>query len=253
MPFKHDQCPMAEVAAGTRSEAADAELLIERPDGSRITVIENIRPLTNSRGEVTGAINCLCDITSRKQTEDGLRQSLEDVTRMQQISTRLLQAGDFSLLLQDVLDAAIEITGAQMGNLQLLEADVLRITAQRGFDRPFLEFFAAVHGEQAACGAALHRAERVIVDDVLHSQFFVGTAALDVMVAAGARAVQSTPLVTRSGRVLGMSQPTTSTHRNNPASGRCGSSTLWPGKLPISSNTSGAKRRCARRTPTLNG
>ena len=139
-----------------------------------------------------------------KQTEDALRQSLEDLTRMQQLSTRLLQADDFSLLLHDILDAAIEITGAQMGNIQLLEGDVLRIAAQRGFDRPFLEFFASVHGEQAACGTALQRGERVIVDDVLNSPIFVGTSALDVMVAAGARAVQSTPLVSRSGRVLGM-------------------------------------------------
>ena len=200
----HEQCPMAEVVAGTLAEARDGEVLIERPDGSRITVIVNIRPLKNERGDVTGAINCFYDITSRKQTEDALRQSLEDVTRMQQVSTRLLQAGDFSLLLHDILDAAIEITGAQMGNIQLLEGDVLRITAQRGFDRPFLEFFDAVHGEQAACGTALQRGERVIVDDVLKSPIFVGTSALEVMVAAGARAVQSTPLVSRSGRVLGM-------------------------------------------------
>ena len=122
---------------------------------------------------------------------------------MQQVSTRLLQAGDFSLLLHEILDAAIEITGAQMGNIQLLEGDVLRITAQRGFDTPFLEFFDAVHGDQAACGTALQRGERVIVDDVLNSPIFAGTPALEVMVAAGARAVQSTPLVSRSGRVLG--------------------------------------------------
>ncbi len=200
----HDQCPMAEVVAGTLSEAVDGEVLIERPDGSRITVIVNIRPLTNQAGDVTGAINCFYDITSRKQTEDLLRQSLEDLTRMQQVSTRLLQAGEVSLLLYDILDAAIEITGAQMGNIQLLEGDVLRITAHRGFAPSFLEFFGTVRGEQAACGTALQRGERVIVDDVVTSPIFAGTSALGAMVAAGARAVQSTPLVSRSGRVLGM-------------------------------------------------
>ena len=179
-------------------------MLIERPDGSRITVIVNIRPLKNERGDVIGAINCFYDITSRKQTEEALRQSLEDVTRMQQVSTRLLQAGDFSLLLHDILDAAVEITGAQMGNIQLLEGDCLRITAQRGFDTPFLEYFDSVHGEQAACGTALERGERVIVEDVRNSPIFAGTPALEVMLAAGAQAVQSTPLVSRSGRVLGM-------------------------------------------------
>ena len=131
----HEQCPMAEVVAGTLAEARDGEVLIERPDGSRITVIVNIRPFKNERGDVIGAINCFYDITSRKQTEEALRQSLEDITRMQQVSTRLLQAGDFSLLLHEILDAAIEITGAQMGNIQLLEGDVLadhRATRVRG-------------------------------------------------------------------------------------------------------------------------
>ena len=61
----HEQCPMAEVVSGKIPEVRDAEVLIERPDGSRITVIVNIRPLKNQRGEVTGAINCFYDITER--------------------------------------------------------------------------------------------------------------------------------------------------------------------------------------------
>jgi hypothetical protein len=49
--------------------------------------------------------------------------ALDDVTQMQPISTRLLHAGDSSLLLHGLLEAAIEITGAQMGNIQLLNGD----------------------------------------------------------------------------------------------------------------------------------
>ena len=70
----HDQTPMAEVVSGRISEAHDAEVLIERPDGSRITVIVNIRPLKNDDGEITGAINCFYDITERKRSE--VRQHL---------------------------------------------------------------------------------------------------------------------------------------------------------------------------------
>ena len=51
---------------------------------------------------------------------------------------------------------------------------------------------------------ALERGERVIVEDVRNSPIFAGTPALEVMLAAGAQAVQSTPLISRSGRVLGM-------------------------------------------------
>ena len=36
---------MAQVVSGEILEARDAEVLIERPDGSRVTVIVNIRPL----------------------------------------------------------------------------------------------------------------------------------------------------------------------------------------------------------------
>jgi signal transduction histidine kinase len=64
------QCPMADVILGKIPEVRDGEVLIERPDGTRISVIVNIRPLKNARGEITGAINCFYDITGRKLEEE---------------------------------------------------------------------------------------------------------------------------------------------------------------------------------------
>jgi PAS domain S-box-containing protein len=71
----HEQCPMAEVVAGTVSEVRDGEVHIERPDGTRVTVVVNIRPLKNRHGEIAGAINCFYDITERKQAEEALRDA----------------------------------------------------------------------------------------------------------------------------------------------------------------------------------
>jgi PAS domain S-box-containing protein len=71
----HAQCPMAEVVTGKLAEVRDAEVIIERPDGSRITVVVNIRPHKNQRGDVIGAINCFYDITERKLSEEALRRS----------------------------------------------------------------------------------------------------------------------------------------------------------------------------------
>jgi PAS domain S-box-containing protein len=62
----HDQTPVAAVLCGKMAVARDLEAMIERPDGTRITVIVNIRPLKNQRGAITGAINCFYDITERK-------------------------------------------------------------------------------------------------------------------------------------------------------------------------------------------
>ena len=43
------------------------------------------------------------------------------MTRMQQLSTRLIQSGGIPELLGEILDAGIEITAADMGNIQLLD------------------------------------------------------------------------------------------------------------------------------------
>ena len=65
---------MAQVVDGKISEVTNAEVVIERPEGSRVTVIVNIRPLKNQRGEITGAINCFYDITQRQRMEHKLQQ-----------------------------------------------------------------------------------------------------------------------------------------------------------------------------------
>lgn len=114
----------------------------------------------------------------------------------------------------DLLEGSIQISRADMGNIQILDpsSGSLRIEAQWGFDRRFLRYFEQVHQGEAACGAALERGTRVTVWDVTKSPVFRDSPALEVMLDAGARAVQSTPLISSSGRVLGM----ISTHYRRP-------------------------------------
>ena len=71
----NEQCPMAQVVSGKISEVRDAEVVIGRPDGSRVAVAVNIHPLKNERGEIAGAVNCFYDITERKYAEEALRES----------------------------------------------------------------------------------------------------------------------------------------------------------------------------------
>src|SRR6476659_703825 len=52
-----EDCPMAS-AVRTGTTTRNAELVMERPDGSRIVVLVNVRPLKNHRGHIQGAINC---------------------------------------------------------------------------------------------------------------------------------------------------------------------------------------------------
>jgi two-component system NarL family sensor kinase len=70
----HSESKMAEVLR-TGIEARDLEVIIERPDGSCITVLVNIVPLRNGDAELIGAMNCFQDITDRKRADEGLRRS----------------------------------------------------------------------------------------------------------------------------------------------------------------------------------
>ena len=134
-----------------------------------------------------------------------LAADLAGMQRLQEISTRLVHHGDMQSLLGEILDAAIEITGADLGNIQLLDetTGALSIAVQHGFGQEFLDFCNSVHGGMAACGTAMERGRRIIVEDVASDPIFPGPAR-EVMLRAGALAVQSTPLVGRSGELLGM-------------------------------------------------
>jgi len=97
--------------------------------------------------------------------------------------------------LDGVLHQALLATGADKGNIQVLEAGALRIAAHRGFARPFLDFFATVRDDESACGHALRTGRQVIVEDVQTSPVFRGKSALPVLLAAGVRSVCSTPIL----------------------------------------------------------
>jgi two-component sensor histidine kinase len=88
----HEDCPMAEVLSGATAEVQDAEVTIERPDGSRLTVIVNVRPLKNQRGETIGAINCFYDITQRKKAEERQRFLMHELAHRGQNLLSVIQS-----------------------------------------------------------------------------------------------------------------------------------------------------------------
>jgi PAS domain S-box-containing protein len=89
----HEQCPMARMLRGETLEPQELEIVIERPDGVRRSVIAHPLPIRNARGEIIEAINCLYDITERKQAEDALQSlNLQLEARVVMRTTELQEA-----------------------------------------------------------------------------------------------------------------------------------------------------------------
>ena len=194
-----------------RGERVDHfETVRRRKDGSLLDLSLTISPVKDAHGTIIGASKIARDITERKRNEQAiqslneqLRHDLAAMTHVQRLSTRLIEVHDVTTLLEEIVAVAIEITGADKGNIQLLDDGILRIVAQQNFDQPFLDFFNEVHDGRAACGVALKQGGRVVIEDVAGSDVY-DDAARKTMLDAQACGVQSTPLVTRSGEILGM-------------------------------------------------
>ena len=116
----------------------------------------------------------------------------------------LREVSGLGSLFTKILEGALALTGADRGNVQILDptAGSLRIAAQCGFGAEFLDYFAVVDDDRSACGkAARDRAQTVIADVNLDARFAPHR---DIAAASAFRAVQSTPLIGRTGRVLGV-------------------------------------------------
>jgi PAS domain S-box-containing protein len=67
-PMAHCDTPVAQVLE-TGIPVHHEEAVIERPDGSRVTVSVDIDPIRDNHGEVVGVVNFFADISERKQAE----------------------------------------------------------------------------------------------------------------------------------------------------------------------------------------
>jgi PAS domain S-box-containing protein len=215
--------PWAEIEAELREHGFwEGELRHTSKKGEEVFVASRYQ-LVSDDGDGMLILETNRDITGRKRAQaelskaqEQLESDLRNMTLLHEVSMRFVQQDDLNGLLEQILDAAIGITGADKGNIQLLEEDgsTLRLTAQRGLPKRFLDFFSRVHKGQAACGTVLETGERVTVENVATSPLFIGLPALEIMLSAGCLAVQSTPLLTRYGRLVGI----LSTHKGTPCS-----------------------------------
>ena len=105
----HDACWMA-LALQTGTEYNGEEIIIERPDGHRLTALAHANPIWDDAGELVGAVNVLVDISQQKQSEEVLRGSRDKLAKM--VSERTAQLTRLSQhLLQVAEDERAKLAG----------------------------------------------------------------------------------------------------------------------------------------------
>lgn len=124
-----------------------------------------------------------------------------------------VEATTAETLLDTVLDSALTCTDTTMGTVQLSSPAIngLVLEAQRGFSPEFRDFFAVVNDNTTVCAAARSKRTRVTVEDVASDPVF-GDTARQVILSAGARSVQSSPMLDSFGHCIGIY----STHHTRP-------------------------------------
>ena len=149
-----------------------------------------------------------------RKTEEGLVAEFDAITRLHKLASLSVSEAGLEPILDEIVEAAIAVSSADFGNIQLLDpvSSDLTIVSHRGHPQWWLDFWQNVSKGQGGCSTALDQGERVIVEDVEQSPVFAGTPGLEIQLKAGVRALQSTPLVSRSGKPLGIF----STHYKKP-------------------------------------
>jgi PAS domain S-box-containing protein len=113
-------------------------------------------------------------------------------------------APELGSLLDQALTGALSLSGAALGNIQLLDplTRSLKIVAQRGFGTDFLNYFAVVDDPGSACGRAAKQATQAVIANVNLDEGF--SPHREIAAASGFQAVVSTPILDRSGAMLGV-------------------------------------------------
>jgi PAS domain S-box-containing protein len=158
----------------------------------------------------------------RRRTDQELREvqkqlasELAAIQLLQTISTELIPASDVEALYERILDAAVAIMRSDFASMQMFypERGDLKLLAHRGFNPTAADFWEWVRPRsESTCGVALATGNRSIVPDIELCDFMAGSDDLETYRQTGIRAVQSTPLISRAGQLIGM----ISTHWRSP-------------------------------------
>ncbi len=146
----------------------------------------------------------------RQRTNALLSEELNATQMLQALSVEMAHEVDVDALYAKLVVVAKTIMASDFASMQqyfphLGAKGELKLIAHYGFSEEAARFWAWVRADsRCTCGVAIVRRERVIASDVERTDFMADTADQKQLLAAGIRAAQTTPLLSRRGELVGM-------------------------------------------------
>jgi two-component system CheB/CheR fusion protein len=195
---------LAQAAAEVLHKLSSTEREVRADDGR--SFLMRLSPYRTGDDRIQGVVATFTDITQRKRNEEALAADLRDTTLLRDLSARLVPEGDPRALYNEIMRATVALTHADGGTVQILDSETgeLVLIAAQGFSPELIEHFRRLDAaSNTSCGQALAKSTRSFMDfDAPDSEDADGTKRLHRE--AGYLSAQSTPLLSRSGNVLGM-------------------------------------------------
>ncbi len=129
----------------------------------------------------------------------------DDFLRYQSDAGMLVDAG-LHAACEKIVAIAVMIMGADMGSMQRFDGatGTLKTCAVRGFDIDVISSFGDISpASPTPCGRALAQGRRIVVTDIYSSNICDETS-LSLLRSSGVMAIQSTPIMSRNGAIIGM-------------------------------------------------
>jgi signal transduction histidine kinase/ActR/RegA family two-component response regulator len=175
-------------------------------DSEDLRIVSSLSVFASAVNATVGLVRQLQEQQARQAHDlEFHERELRDTRRLHTVAAQLIGADGGSAIYNDILNAAIEIVDADAGTIQLLDprTQTLSLLATRGFGAEMRAHFEQVDAMSGSpCGRALAAGRREFV--VFDPELADPDGATRRHLEAGLVCAQSTPLVSRSGRAVGM-------------------------------------------------
>ncbi len=165
-PFPPEELPFERVRL-TGQPVYGVEQIIQQPDGNNVFLSINAVPLNAEGEEFQGMVAAIVDITERKQAEQALARSAQEMSALYETSLDINSQPDLPTLLRTITERAASLLGAKIAGLYLVRPDeeVLELVISHNLPGNFTG--TRIHFGEGVSGRVAETGEPIMVEDYL--------------------------------------------------------------------------------------